>query len=287
MAPLRPRFARLWVHLVALRSGDHGGPANRSPGRNRGLNHQPRESTNAGAIPTVGLLSGCLGSTGGHATPAAKSTTAPTTNTPGSNVTSPGATPDATSTSITSATASVSTLGAGSSVTSPGVTPDTTTPPSPTAGTPPPPSPTAGTASNTAPAHAQGKFAGVPAQCPSPDDITLAVHVSIPHVYQTDVSGALDCTYYADGSAGSPGVHILIAALPSGTTVASWEAGTKNANSSAVFVPGVGDAAFYFTTGAPSGLNFISGGVACNMYTGNFTADQAHLVALAESILEG
>jgi hypothetical protein len=106
-------------------------------------------------------------------------------------------------------------------------------------------------------------------------------------VYQTEVSGALDCTYYADGSKDSPEVNVLIAELPGGTTVASWEAGTKNANSSAVFLPGVGDAAFYFTTGALNGLNFISGGVACNMYTGNFTADQAHLVALAESILEG
>jgi hypothetical protein len=179
--------------------------------------------------------------------------------------------------SSVAAPAVVSTNTPGRSATSPAVTPDATTPPSPTAGT----------ASNPSPAHAQGKLAGVPAQCPSPDDITLAVHLSIPHVYQTEVSGALDCTYYADGSADSPAVNILIAALPGGTTVASWEAGTKNANSSAVFVPGVGDAAFYFTTGAPSGLNFISGGVACNMYTGNFTADQAHLVALAESILEG
>ena len=127
----------------------------------------------------------------------------------------------------------------------------------------------------------------MPAQCLSPDDITLALHLSIPHVYQTEVSGALDCTYYANGSADSPEVNVLIAALPGGTTIASWEAGTKNANSSALFVPGVGDAAFFFTTGTLNGLNFISDGVACNMYTGKSTADQAHLVALAESILEG
>jgi hypothetical protein len=53
-------------------------------------------------------------------------------------------------------------------------------------------------------------------------------------------------------------------------------------------VPGVGDAAFYFTASlAPSGFNFISGGTACNMYTANFAPGKALMTTLAESILEG
>jgi hypothetical protein len=129
----------------------------------------------------------------------------------------------------------------------------------------------------------------VPAQCPSADDVTRAVAVALPHVnpVRDPDSGGLNCTYY--GAAGPSGsvVNITFIPLPSGTTVASYTAQIASKEPSAVSVSGVGDAAFYFTTGAPSGLNFISGGTACNMYTANFAADKAQLVQLAESILQG
>jgi hypothetical protein len=151
--------------------------------------------------------------------------------------------------------------------------------------------PTPGTTSalpivKSASAHAQGKLAGVPTKCPSADDITLALHVSIPKVYPQTINGALNCTYYVDGSKTSPGVNITFGA-PNGLTVASWTAQAK-AFPSAVLVPGVGDGAvYYLANGGYTAFNFISNGVTCNIYTGNFKADQAHMVTLAESILEG
>jgi hypothetical protein len=239
--------------------------------------HRERPFAVVASVLTVGLLSGCLGSTSGHAAPGAKGTTTNTTSVPAGGVTSRSAAPDITSASGSATTASAS---AGAPA-----TPSTSTSALLTSGASSPP---AVTATNTAMAHPPGELAGVPAQCPSADDITLAVHVALPHVYPSDISGALNCTYYADGSTGSLALNVLLAQLPSGTTVDSWKAGTKNANPSAVFVPGVGDAAFYFTAGAaPSSLYFISGGVSCNIYTSNFTSDRAHLAALAESIIEG
>ena len=99
----------------------------------------------------------------------------------------------------------------------------------------------------------------------------------------------MDCTYYSSSSQGAPAMNILFAPLPAGTTVQSWQTATKNANPTAVSVPGIGDGALYFTTkvaNASTGMNFISNGFACNMYTAYFSADQTHLAALAESILE-
>ena len=68
----------------------------------------------------------------------------------------------------------------------------------------------------------------MPKHCPPSDEITLALRVSIPKVYEQTIGNALNCTYYVDGG----------------------------------------------------------NGITCNMYTGNFKADQAHMATLAESILE-
>lgn len=127
---------------------------------------------------------------------------------------------------------------------------------------------------------------GVPAKCPSPDDISIALHVSLPHVYQQHIDAALNCTYYQNGSKTSLGANITFGA-PKGLTAEAWRAQVK-AFPSAVFVSGVGDGAVYYVAkGAVSAFNFVSDGVICNMYTGGFAADQAHFVALAESILAG
>jgi hypothetical protein len=64
--------------------------------------------------------------------------------------------------------------------------------------------------------------------------------------------------------------------------------GESEAFPSAVLVPGIGDGAvFYIAQGGVTAFNFISNGVTCNMYTGNFKSDQEHFADLAEFILEG
>jgi hypothetical protein len=157
-----------------------------------------------------------------------------------------------------------------------------------TSATTPPPSHAATPTPKPVATHVQGKLAGVPKQCPSADDVTLAVHRSLPHVNQTNISSAVNCTYYVNGSKGSPGLNMTFGRLPRGTTVASYQAALKTTAPSAVFVPGVGDGAFYYSKPplVPSALNFFSGGTSCAMYT-SFPAGRAHLVALAVSILEG
>jgi hypothetical protein len=175
------------------------------------------------------------------------------------------------------------TSGASSSGSSTTPAASTTTP-----ATTPPPSHAAAAHSKPVAAHAQGKLTGVPKQCPSADDVTLAVHISLPHVSQSDISGAVNCTYYVNGSKGSPGLNMTFGRLPSGTTAASYLTVLKTTAPSAVFVPGVGDGAFYYTNPplVPSALNFFSNGTSCAMYA-SFPAGRAHMIALAESILEG
>ncbi len=134
------------------------------------------------------------------------------------------------------------------------------------------------------------KFNGMPKHCPPADEITLAVRVSIPHLYEQSIGDALNCTYYVDDSKTSPGANLTFGDQgindPAGAVVA-WKA-NLSAFPSAVLVPGVGDGAvYYLAPGGISAFNFISNGVTCNMYTGNLQATQAQLTDLAQFILEG
>lgn len=200
------------------------------------------------SVIALGPLSGCAGSKGGQAT--AASTTSPASARGG---VTPSGTPATTSSSSSSA--------------SPG-------------------------AATSAPAseHPQFKFTGMPKHCPSPDEITLALRVSIPKVSEQTVGNALNCTYYVDGGTISPGVNITFGdadtSNPAAAT-AAWKANLK-AFPSAVMVQGIGDGAvYYIAKGGATAFNFISNGITCNMYTGNFKADQAHMATLAEFILKG
>lgn len=141
---------------------------------------------------------------------------------------------------------------------------------------------------SAAPAHAQGKFDGVPKHCLSADDVTLSIHESVPKLNESDYSPSLNCTYYTDGSTTSPVVNITFVPL-NGLTVSAWSDAVKAQSPNAKSIPGVGDGAFVFTNlpSVPSGISFVSNGVECTAYTANFTADQTRLVTLAESILEG
>jgi hypothetical protein len=140
---------------------------------------------------------------------------------------------------------------------------------------------------NTAPAHPQGKFDGIPKHCPSSADISIALHLQIPVLQENTVSGTLICDYHG-ASSSDPNMQVGFNTLPAGMTAAAYRAGEQSSLPTAQFVSGVGDGAFYYTSASiPSEMKFISEGVSCVVDTFNFTADKAHMVTLAESILEG
>jgi hypothetical protein len=137
---------------------------------------------------------------------------------------------------------------------------------------------------STPDAHAQGKFSGVPKQCPSADDISVALHMSLPEV-DTFSTSPLICTYH---NSANSAVQLSFAAVPAGTTIDQYKAEEIKATPGIQSVPGVGDAAFYLSTPQfASEFKFLSNGVYCNITSPLIKFDQTHMVALAESLLEG
>jgi hypothetical protein len=136
-------------------------------------------------------------------------------------------------------------------------------------------------------AHPQGKFDGIPKHCPSSADISLALHLQIPILAENDISGTLVCGYHG-ASSSDPNMQVGFTTAPAGMTPDDYKAAEQSSLPTAQFVAGVGDGAFYYTSATvPSEMKFISEGVSCVVYTYNFTADKAHMITLAESILEG
>jgi hypothetical protein len=143
------------------------------------------------------------------------------------------------------------------------------------------------TPGNTPRAHPQGKFDGVPKHCPSSADISLALHLQIPILQENDISGTLVCTYHG-ASSSDPNMQVGFTTAPAGMTPDSYKTAEQNSLPTAQFVSGIGDGAFYYTSASiPSEMKFISDGVSCVVDTFNFTADKAHMITLADSILEG
>jgi hypothetical protein len=143
--------------------------------------------------------------------------------------------------------------------------------------------PAAKASASSAPAHAQGKFTGVPTACLSADDVSLAVHQSLPHLAATTDSGSLDCNYYVDGGEDHPVVQLVYQTLP--TTEAEWKSKSLAATG-AVVVKGVGDYAFYVSTTHYNVMSFLSGTTLGNIIT-TPAVDEGHVITLAGSMLEG
>jgi hypothetical protein len=125
----------------------------------------------------------------------------------------------------------------------------------------------------------------VPTTCPSPDEISISVHVSLPSVDPNPIGDELECTYYNAANA-STGLVILFSPTK-GVSEADWAAQLVAADPSAVSVPGVGDGAYYSTPPKTTGaMNFYSGAVVGYIYASGFPATQADLSALlADQIL--
>ncbi|HEX4058993.1 MAG TPA: hypothetical protein VHX87_11855 [Galbitalea sp.] len=157
----------------------------------------------------------------------------------------------------------------------------------PVGGSGSPTQPDTSTPAQTQPAHPQGKFDGIPKHCLSSADISLALHLQIPIMQENDISGTLICSYHGTSSS-DPNLQIGFNTAPAGMTVDTYKTKEQSSLPTAVFVPGVGDAAFYYTSAKlPSEMKFISNGVSCVIVTFNFTADKGHMITLAESVLEG
>ena len=134
----------------------------------------------------------------------------------------------------------------------------------------------------------QKPLTAVPTDCPSPDAISISVKVSLPSVDSNSDAGTLECTYFNPSVSATA---LVITFGPSeGATPAEFDQQVLAANPSAVAVPGVGDAALYFThqdVNPPIGnMNFLSGAVFGYVYGNLSFATQEHLTALiADQIL--
>ena len=146
----------------------------------------------------------------------------------------------------------------------------------------------AAAAGSVPPPVSGAKLTAVPKTCPSADDVTLALGVSVPHLYPNGEANSLNCEYYVDGSKTSPTVNITFGLLGSGDTAATLEAAMKAKSTDVQPVSGVADAAFYMTSSlVPAELSFISGTVWCSIAAFNLPTTRQLMVTLAESILEG
>jgi hypothetical protein len=132
-------------------------------------------------------------------------------------------------------------------------------------------------------APAQGKLDGVPAACPSADEVMSNLHLSSLTVSGDDPS---TCQYLFNGSKSAIYVIVTFNAAP-GVTAAAIESGLKTGQSDVEPVSGLADAAFSFKgPAAGEALTFLSGTTICSIATSvsTTTADE---VTLAKAILQG
>ena len=134
-----------------------------------------------------------------------------------------------------------------------------------------------------APVHQQGKLAGVPKECLSADDVSLSAHQSLPHLAMSGGASELDCDYYGQGGADHPVVQLVY--TPLSVSAAEWKSKSLAAAGSVV-VKGIGDDAVYVETSKYNVMSFLSGATVGNIITTPIV-DRSHVIALAESMLEG
>ena len=152
----------------------------------------------------------------------------------------------------------------------------------PTGGSSASPAPAA--APSASPAHQQGKFTGVPKNCPAVDEVSVAVHLLMHGVYPSAIGGSLVCEYYVDSSNGSPVVSMNFGSAP-GATAAAWKAAVRAAQPGMKSVSGTGDGAFYLSTAKYHEFDFFSGTTSCDV-TASTNFDEASLANLADFVLD-